>query len=344
MSNKTLKITIGSINVSIETNNQRYFDYLSWYFKGSPASIDTPTPVDIKINWVKKLKSKNLALRIGSNTYQDKNALEITRKIAKKEKVLFNAVLEKNKLILNINVKRKREDILRYRFAPEKINSLFFELTFPFLYYPAFWYAQYFLNQHLLHASAVECNGKGIIICGLEGIGKTSLGLGLLDDNAKFLSDNLVFYDENDIYSCYECVRLNKNTETVPWQNKFKKINRGKNLKDFYLPTENFNIKKTKPTIFLFPYFSKQYETKEIDAKWAANYAILLSHLPSELNNYSQFRNSYNLFDLNSNLPLNAQVTLEKLLAKTRNFMVGMPKQDGLEKNITRVKELISHV
>ncbi|MCM8774254.1 MAG: hypothetical protein NC820_05930 [Candidatus Omnitrophica bacterium] len=79
----------------------------------------------------------------------------------------------------------------------------FFEITYPLVYYPIFWYLEYFKDTHCLHASAIKIGEKGIVICGLEGMGKTTLSLELSQElNGQFISDNLIFYDKTNIYSC----------------------------------------------------------------------------------------------------------------------------------------------
>ncbi|HEY3174494.1 MAG TPA: hypothetical protein VGK94_01900 [Candidatus Polarisedimenticolia bacterium] len=104
----------------------------------------------------------------------------------------------------------RRIEYLRPSRADKKRNRLFFKLMYFMVYYPMAWTFERTRGWGLLHASAVAMpSGQAIILSGLGGVGKSTLGLSLLArPGVRFLSDNLIFHDEERIYACPEPVRL----------------------------------------------------------------------------------------------------------------------------------------
>jgi len=82
-------------------------------------------------------------------------------------------------------------------------------LLYYIIFIPFFYYLERFRNLFLLHASAIKYHEKGVILSGLGGIGKSTFSLGtLLLKGCTFISDNLIFYDYQNIYSCPEPIAL----------------------------------------------------------------------------------------------------------------------------------------
>jgi len=72
------------------------------------------------------------------------------------------------------------------------------------------WHLERTRGWGLLHASAVTGpQRRAALLSGLGGVGKSTLGLSLLArPGSRLLSDNLLFHDEERVYSCPEPVRL----------------------------------------------------------------------------------------------------------------------------------------
>jgi hypothetical protein len=106
-----------------------------------------------------------------------------------------------------ISFVRSRKDFKEF----QHIGLLYYIIFIPFFYY-----LERFCNQCLLHASAIEYHEKGIILAGLGGIGKSTFSLGtLLLQESKFMSDNLIFFDYQKIYSCPEPIALDDKSITI---------------------------------------------------------------------------------------------------------------------------------
>ena len=104
----------------------------------------------------------------------------------------------------------RRIGYLRQERVDRKRNRLFFKLMYFMIYYPMAWQLERTRGWGLLHASAVTMpSGRAVLLSGMGGVGKSTLGLSLLSHpGVKLLSDNLIFHDEERIYSCPEPVRL----------------------------------------------------------------------------------------------------------------------------------------
>jgi hypothetical protein len=78
------------------------------------------------------------------------------------------------------------------------------------VYFPVAWHLERSRGWGMLHASAVVMpSGRAVMLTGMGGVGKSTLGLSLLSrPGARLISDNLLFHDEKRIYSCPEPVRL----------------------------------------------------------------------------------------------------------------------------------------
>jgi hypothetical protein len=91
----------------------------------------------------------------------------------------------------------------------KKTHRTFFKLMYYAAYYPMVWHLERTRGWGLLHASAVERDGKAIIFSGMGGVGKSTLALSLLaDPSFRFISDNLILHDADTVYSLPEPVRL----------------------------------------------------------------------------------------------------------------------------------------
>ncbi len=357
MNNASYNIIIQfpKVKLKISTNYRSYYDYLNLYFNKIIAQDNNQDncQIDIQVNWDKDYSNNTLftqlqntpaMLQIGANTYMSDDRIVTLRKIEKRTKVLFDFQREKNKILLKSLLQWKGlKDIIRYRFFQKAEEEKFFTVTYHAVYYPLFWYYERFLSAHILHSSCVSYEGKAVLLCGLEGIGKTSFSLSLLEENGvSFLSDNLIFFDANNVYPCFELMRLHKSDTLKFLGGRFEKANAFRTQKDFYAPASSIPQEGIKPFACIFLSFCPHMYMKEMTINEAVSNAILLSHLPAELNNYVEYRHLYNLLDLSVNPWKSQYSALKELLQNTKCYVVGLPKSDGLEKNSKRLKEIIN--
>jgi hypothetical protein len=256
--------------------------------------------------------------------------------------VQFLFTLNEDRLFVKAQIRTKPfKDFMRYKVFGKPQESFFFELTYPVIYYPIFWHLETLHNTHQLHASAIDVSGQGIVICGLEGMGKTSLSLLLAKElGGRFLSDNIVFYDREKIYPCYEPIRIHKGEDLSLWQDSFDKINQFKTLKDFYQP-KGFSQDAAAPKAFILPVFGDKFLIDELDKGNFADNLLNLNQLTQELGNYNEYAALLNLLGKSDDLSSKRPAVLNELLKGARCFKICMRKADGLRENCSRIKNVL---
>ncbi len=350
---KQLTLNIANTHLQIKTDNSRYYDFLSVFFSRVIVAESPQRPdVELEFVWSDKSPMKHLIEarerdhlnEIGISTARGDRSIFSIRKIERKQKVAFYARVHDNHFALKVQFKDKSfKDFWQYKVLRKPFDEWFFNLTYHLVYYPLFWYLEYARDTHILHASALMVNKKGIAICGMANIGKTSLSLKFLQEkDARFLSDNLVFFDKDSMYPCYELVRIHKQEDQSLWDRHFALVKDLAISKDLFQPkVDTFVQKGISLDVLIFPEFGDKFHVQEISSEEAANRAIMSSYLPAELSNYSEYRNLYCLMDSRALPQVKQYAVLRELLKKTRCMIVTMVKNDGLEKNFQKVKSII---
>jgi hypothetical protein len=351
MSNRELLIKIRGLTIKIDTNYPDYYSYLASWFKDIIVSAKTDEPqIEIEANWAMdfwgkhppRIKISKEMDVIGANTAVEHNRILTLRKFLRKKKIIFDIKLEGQRLTLKaLSHKKVFRDKMYYKVLGKSQEAYFFEVTYPLIYYPLFWYLERFKDTHILHASALNLGDRGIVLCGMEGIGKTSLVLSLISDRDVWISDNLIFYDHKSIYPCYELIRLCDGGDSLNWKGKIQQIGNFKTAKAFCRPELLLQEEAVEPRILIFPQFSSAFFARKIPGQQAANKALILSYLPAELGNYNEYCFLYNLLDLDFNVWNARYKALDLLLQSVDCYEIGMPKADGLKKNVERIRDFL---
>ena len=105
-------------------------------------------------------------------------------------------------------IKQFYQQIIKKRQFDKYKLDVYATLTYYFIYYPILYQLER-KNIFPLHASAVMTSGRGVLMPGLPGVGKSTLCLAFMStEKAKFLSDNIVLYDADNVYSFFEPLKL----------------------------------------------------------------------------------------------------------------------------------------
>ncbi|HJQ82927.1 MAG TPA: hypothetical protein VKA21_02550 [Candidatus Binatia bacterium] len=99
--------------------------------------------------------------------------------------------------------------LLRWRRIPALRRNRLSTLAYYAVYYPAWWHLEAQHRAHPLHAAAVAIDGRGLLLAGLPGCGKSTLATSLLGTaGTELLSDNVVLHDTSQVYGCFEPLLL----------------------------------------------------------------------------------------------------------------------------------------
>lgn len=94
--------------------------------------------------------------------------------------------------------------LLSRRFRRRRLR-LYAGIVYYLVYLSFFYYIEHFGGMHLLHAGAVRWEGKGVVLTGLGGIGKSTLTLqAACSGQGRYVSDNLLFHDTHAVYAVPE--------------------------------------------------------------------------------------------------------------------------------------------
>jgi hypothetical protein len=111
---------------------------------------------------------------------------------------------------------------LRWRRIPALRRRRLSTLAYYAIYYTVWWHLEAQGLAHPLHAAAVAIDGRGLLLAGLPGCGKSTLAASFLGaPRAELLSDNVVLHDGAQIFGCFEPLLLDaatrdRLTERVP--------------------------------------------------------------------------------------------------------------------------------
>jgi glycosyltransferase involved in cell wall biosynthesis len=335
---KSKKLFISFLNtpVCLRTNSNAYYLFLKEYFAPLVVNLELDKcKVFIDIFWEHKHWKQRVdnhvskkCTRAGANTYiSEKMAGTVFKE---KEKIFFSWQ-EKENIIKSKAIIRSYLHKNKFSFLTKKIKQkeYFYQLTLKSIYYPLFYYFRKKNNFIVLHASAIRYKNKGIIFSGLDGVGKTSCALSLIDSKEAFLlSDNLVLVGGNKIHSCYEQIRLHKN--------------KNNSEKEFYLLPEEKMVQESPVNLIFFTESASSNNIIPISLDQAVQRTVNLSRLSGELQKYPIFSSVYNLA-LNDNL-ISEKKILKSAFTNARFFRIQMDFSLGLEHNTKFLKEKINSI
>lgn len=235
------------------------------------------------------------------------------------------------------NLKTSLKTSLVYNFFQSKFD--FFPLIRILIFFPVFALLEQEKNIFLLHASAVEFNGKGIIFSGLNSVGKSMMALALtLDKGAKFLTDNFLLFGENRIYPFPEYIRLRDDaarliTNISKLQNPLTR-RYGRN---HYILGDKFIAEPLCPKILFIPQLSEKKNIRQISKDVAIDRLLLINDHVKEFQNYN-FIGLINYARYNDKSLYKKRIeTLEKLLSEVSVYEIGINSKDRLADTLTGV-------
>lgn len=287
------KFNFFGINTTVETDDPKFLYMVKSsldYFK--PKGEEQFKPADYRYLKVRYSKHSILAetisqqfLKIGRGLYiSDNQYLCFLGRIGVRIRFLHEGIIvEACPLRMQhpiTTVKRLLKSCI--------IGEDYFYLARILVLYPVFWILEHTKHIFLLHASAVNYKGKGLIFAGLSGVGKTILALKFtLDAGAKFICDNFLLWDEKTVYPFPEFVRLPKDAKLfISNISKLQKKHLTRFKREYFTLHKSFISVPTKPSALFITNLSDKMSIKKLSKAIAMDRLLLLNDKSREFHHY----------------------------------------------------------
>jgi len=188
-------------------------------------------------------------------------------------------------------------------------------------------------NMFFLHGGAATFGGRGIVLVGLQGVGKSTLLLRMLrDPEARLLSDNIYFHDAEKVYACPETIRIdNPSLEFIdPPGDLLRDTGHDSDLgRKMYVVNAARTCEHFVPDVFIIPRFHPDKSAivplnKNEDAR---NMFAVFCELAMELNTFHQWAAPFLLRD--GCFSTNRHTALQALLKNKPIYHLHIRKGDN---------------
>lgn len=229
---------------------------------------------------------------------------------------------------------------------PHYRNEKYFSLLKYFVYFPFMWYSELFLKRFPLHASGIVFGGRGMALGGVGGVGKTTTSIALFSRNgARFLSENIVLFDESRFYSMYEPIRLDARSVELLGGGSIGGLypadlpegTRAKNL--FHIQPAAL-LPGADAGMILLPDFYRQAETKRLTVAEAWSNLHNFNILTREINDYYWFAAAANLLSPEVLVPDERLRGLKRLAEKVPVYHLSIDRKEGVAPLTDRILNL----
>lgn len=216
---RRLTLSLHGVGLELRSDNRSFVEYARNYLRDLVVPTADETHIKVNLNWGQPIVSAidGRRERLGR------------RLLLAGERIVQTEVLALPGLQLSVDTAGDGLAIeAGYRFPSYRSRlgyvlqgrtgeaRLFVSLIYFLVYFPLFWYLERERGWYLLHAGAVAHPRGGAVLAGLPGVGKSTFTLALLADPAvRLLSDNLVFYDGEQVYAFPEPIHLDRRSRTL---------------------------------------------------------------------------------------------------------------------------------
>ena len=235
---------------------------------------------------------------------------------------------------------KKAEEQPNYRFRK------MFSLMSWFVYMPMAWYLEHFRGLYLMHASGLDINGRGVVIGGVGGVGKTTTGVSLLAQGARLVSENLIFHDDQRLYSCYEPIRLDDNSVEILGERrdilKVAAIPEGSNHKNLYqVDRQKAVVESVEATALFLPRFANEGHVRPLEVEDCMERLIAFNDLTREVNDYYWFAATLNVLWATPQSLQKRAATLKALLERVSCWELAIDRSQGIPPVVRAIQERV---
>ena len=243
-------------------------------------------------------------------------------------------------LSIKSKLKRKIKEIIR---PHDK-----FLLVRHYIIFPLFSLLQNLKNINVLHASAVNIDGKGIIFSGLSGVGKSTLSIAsVIMDKGLFITDNYLLYDDSKIYPFPEWIRLNQESYKLTGVGETGVV--GKITRTFFYRygrnyhqlESNVISPPVKCTAFIQLFLGDKFSANTISVEKAIDRIILNNAHVKEFSEYTLIGLLPYILENNTSQVSTMVQSLKSMLANSVIYEIVINREDSIEDSIDKMLTIL---
>jgi len=343
-------IEMQGVRLAVCSDYEELVDYVRLHLPDHVTTSGEPH-VEVNVRWQEGASNGSAAPAFPGQEDLDRVG---KRLLAGPDTLVWTDTLRIKNLVLRFRMQDERltMDAL-YSYAPraakleEQPNyrfKKFFGLMSWFVFFPLSWYLEHQRGIYLMHASGIDLDGQGIVIGGVGGVGKTTTGVSLLaQEGTRLVSENLIFYDAERIYSCYEPIRLDDASVELLGARRAMlaqaDIPDGANHKNLY-HVRRQAISDAVPAVALFvPRFTRHGYVRPLDPDRCMEMLLAFNTLTREVNDYQWFAATLDVAWPTPRSLERRAATLRALLERMRCYELGIDRTQGVEPVVRAVLE-----
>ena len=298
----TTGLEIAGIRLQVATSYAPWDRYVKAHFapvlaNGLPAAQTREADIVVRVEWqdqpwrakaMRAEESDRFPDRLGGSIVRSEREGCWVQKLRGSQRLGLIASWEGGRLRIEGAYRRKALKERARAWLGGSETQRFFELTYPLIYYPLWFYLEATAGWHVLHASAVSRSSGAIIFAGLEGVGKTTLALALAGEGSTLLADNLIWYNEQQVMGVPEPIRLHDPSGPLLERVRLRPLPIGTTQKGFFA-LEGDSMGAARPRAVLLPVFGRVTDIEPLEAEACADRMLATSPLTGELGPYVPF-------------------------------------------------------
>jgi len=223
------RIALAGVNVEVETDHEAFAQYLTAQFPGAGVPGAAPD-IAVRVRWTEgphpRLDPATVFpgwpadMRIDRHIWTAPGHLLCLQCDDAPQIAIASAPGTPRRFELRFHFtlgaagwREAARRALRWRRVPRLRRSRLSTLTYYAVYYTVWWHLEARGAAHPLHAAGVVVDGRGLLLGGLPGCGKSTVATAFLGTpGAELLSDNVVLHDGTQLLGCFEPLLLDAAT------------------------------------------------------------------------------------------------------------------------------------
>jgi len=234
---------------------------------------------------------------------------------------------------------------LRASRRARKTHRTLFKLMYYGVYYPLIWHFERTRGWSLLHASAVERDGRAVILSGLGGVGKSTLALSLMaDPSFRFISDNLILHDDERIYALPEPVRLDGSSLSAISAAGFAPATSDVPPTAHPKPTYRVEAARVadsaRADVVILLRSARRPVIRPLGPEEALAHLVAARDLVREVDGYRSVAAFLSMATVDESIKVAAPASLAALTARSRAYLLGIGEGEPVDVTLARIREV----